>query len=140
MRRFAPYTIYSALVGVLYGLYGVGEAMTSLGYRVPLPLLRQGEIVISFLMLLISSLYLYRIPHLYRGEVEGVSFLLMALILSTIAGTMYFLIIGASYLDSIIVGEEFSLSSTEINLPLVALFVLSLPLWLTFRYRKEVKG
>lgn len=115
-----------AIIGLLSGKIDVPRS----------PILPGGGVALPLIILLISSLYLYAVPLLIKGELDGLSCLLAALLLSAIIGTVQILSAGADALDSLITGEPFNPGSADISAAF--LFLISLPMWAVFRQKKGV--
>jgi hypothetical protein len=131
--------IYSGIIGALYLIYGILELV--LWFYVPFtnPFMPAGDIMGGFILLLIGSLYIYRIKALLDMRYEGLSFLFVGLVLSAIIGIMYILIMGADALDALVNGEPWEFDAGAYNLPAIILFLLSLPCWLVMKERENFR-
>ncbi|MCD6111574.1 MAG: hypothetical protein J7K08_07930 [Thermoplasmata archaeon] len=137
VRRSLSLAASSLALGIIYAIYGVISLLSGHLDTPQHPLLPRGGAALSLIMLLISSLYLYSVPRLLHDDLEGLSYLLAALILSAIVGTVQMLSIGADALDSLITGETYNAWDADISAAF--LLLTSLPLWLAFRQRKGVE-
>lgn len=127
--------LYSAVIGIAYIVYGLIEMVAWAIGPLSLPLSPSQDAFAGFVLLVIGSLLVYRVKALMDMRYEGLSFLLVGLMLSAIVGVMYILIAGADALDALIVGETWEFDASAYNLPAIVLFILLLPGWLVVRYR-----
>ncbi len=129
--------VYSAIIGIAYMAYGLIEMISWATGAMDMPLSPSQDIFAGFILLIIGSILVYRIKALLDMKYEGLSFLLVGLVLSAIIGIMYMLIMGADALDAAIIGEHWEFDAAAYNLPAIALFILLLPGWLIIKGRDE---
>lgn len=133
------YALWSAFIGIAYIIFGLSEVASwiagVLGKDLQIPVSQ--DIIAGFVLITIGLILLYRIGDLMKMKYEGLSFLLVGLMLSAIIGGMYILIAGADVLDAAIVGDEWTFDPSAYNLPAIALFILSLPCWLALRRKNK---
>lgn len=127
--------IYSAVIGIAYIIYGLIEMVTWATGPLDLPLSPSQDIFAGFILLVIGSILVYRIQALLNMKYEGLSFLFVGLVLSTIIGVMYLLIMGADALNAPIICEPWEFDASAYNLPAIVLFILLLPGWLIIKDR-----
>ena len=129
--------IYSGIIGALYIAYGIIEAYSWVFGALNFPLYPSPDIMGAFILTLIGSVLLYRLPSLMNMKYEGLSFLFVGLVLSAIIGIMYILIMGADILDCAVNGEQWTFDPYAYNIPAIALFILLLPAWSIIRSRED---
>jgi len=127
-----PVALWTGIIGVLYILYGIIEAVFFFTGEFAFPLMPPGDPLAGAMLIIIGSILLYRIGELMRMRYEGLSFLAGGLVLSGIVGIMYILIAGADMLNSVVVGEPWSFDSSY-NVPAIVLAILLLPGWICVR-------
>lgn len=142
--------IYSAIIGVLYIVYGAVEliywiaGVTKISWLnmllTKIPLSPSRDALAGFVLIVIGSILTYRIKLLVNMKYEGLSFLFVGLILSALTGVLYVLMIGADVLDSIVTGETWEYDPSAYNLPAIILFIMLAPCWLVLKYRSMFSG
>lgn len=109
--------LYAGLLGLIYVAVGVLEIVGGLAVGW-IPHDTFGGLV----MLVVGSVYLCGVRELALGKEEGISFVLVGVMLSWVFGVLYLLMMGASLLDALVVGERALLDvRPEVILPLLTL-------------------
>lgn len=137
--------VYSGIIGVAYIAYGVVEMMLWLAgvaglswladSLAAMPLSPSRDAIAGFVLLTIGSMLVYRLNALLRMKYEGLSFLLVGVLLSTALCAVYVLMMGADALDASIVGEAWEFDASTYNLPAIVLSLALSPCWLALKYR-----
>jgi len=106
--------LYAGLLGLVCVVVGVLELVGGLG----MPHDTFGGLV----MLVVGSVYLCGVRELAQEKREGISFVLVGVMLSWVFGVLYLLMMGASFLDALVVGERALIDvRAEIVIPVLTL-------------------
>lgn len=113
--------LYAGLLGLVCVAVGVLELVFGMPH----------DTFGGLVMLVVGSVYLCGVRELAQEKREGISFVLVGVMLSWVFGVLYLLMMGASFLDALVVGERALIDvRAEIVIP-----VLTLP---AIRYLRAV--
>ncbi|MCD6263368.1 hypothetical protein J7L60_03030 [Candidatus Bathyarchaeota archaeon] len=96
---------YSALIGLLYAFLGFMEILTGLGLSggiLSKILFMKGDMIAGAVLITTGVVYLAGVGSLSRGEREGLSFVVVGVLLSTVIFALYLSIMGANALGYIL--------------------------------------
>ncbi|ADP77785.1 conserved hypothetical protein [Methanothermus fervidus DSM 2088] len=93
--------------GLLYLFYGLIELLAFFGIEIKTLIYPQRDIYVSFVLLVISSIYLAGLKNSILGkERKAISYLYVASLLSIAAGVLGLMVIGANALETYILKNE----------------------------------
>lgn len=106
--------VYSALIGLLYASFGFIEMLEGLGLtggllsRISELALVQGDIFAGAMLIITGIVHLAGISLVSRGDREGLSFITVGILLSTILFGLYVAIMGANGLGHVLGFEDWA--------------------------------
>lgn len=121
--------VYAIAIGIVWVAMSCINVSGSMGV--------QPDIFGGYASIVTGVVFLFGVRKLWRARYEGLSFLLVGLLLSTLFGILYLLILGANGLDHWLVGEN-PMWIQDLR-PEIWLWLISLPSLYFIRNVRETK-
>lgn len=126
---------FSLILGSLYILFGILQAIASTG--IVDILLVPGNIMGTFVLTVIGSVFLFGHKELEEGINEGVAYIVVGIMLSLIFGALYLLVMGADAVSAYILSSEDFQDWTPLDDLRPELYLSFLSVFGYYRWRDE---